>query len=68
MEATTAAELETRKHAGPAGRLAELAISFAAGLVFAVGLVLSGMTQPEKVIGFLDIKEMGVGDFPGRWD
>ena len=68
MEATTAAELETRNRTGPAGRLAELAISFAAGLVFAVGLVLSGMTQPEKVIGFLDIKEMFVGDFPGRWD
>lgn len=48
--------------------LAELAISFVAGLVFAAGLVLSGMTQPEKVIGFLDIKEMFIGVFPGRWD
>jgi uncharacterized membrane protein YedE/YeeE len=30
------------------------------GFVFAVGLALSGMTQPDKVIGFLD--------FTGRWD
>jgi uncharacterized protein len=35
-------------------------VSFAAGLVFAVGLGLSGMTQPAKVVGFLDIF--------GRWD
>jgi uncharacterized membrane protein YedE/YeeE len=31
-----------------------------AGVVFGVGLGLSGMTQPEKVIGFLDIF--------GAWD
>lgn len=30
------------------------------GFVFAVGLALSGMTQPDKVMGFLD--------FTGRWD
>ena len=35
--------------------------SFAAGLVFAVGLVLGGMTQPGKVIGFLDVSG-------GAWD
>jgi len=34
--------------------------AFGAGLVFALGLGLSGMTQPEKVLGFLDIA--------GRWD
>ncbi|HEY8427627.1 MAG TPA: DUF6691 family protein [Sandaracinaceae bacterium] len=34
--------------------------SFAAGALFAVGLSLAGMTQPSKVIGFLD--------FFGRWD
>ena len=34
--------------------MAELWISFVAGLIFAAGLVLSGMTQPDKVIGFLD--------------
>ena len=30
------------------------------GLVFGVGLALSGMTQPAKVVGFLD--------FAGNWD
>jgi hypothetical protein len=37
-----------------------IAAAFAAGLVFGVGLILSGMTDPGKVIGFLDIF--------GRWD
>jgi hypothetical protein len=32
----------------------------AAGLLFAVGLAVSGMTQPAKVVGFLD--------FLGAWD
>jgi uncharacterized membrane protein YedE/YeeE len=35
-------------------------LAFSAGLVFAVGLGVAGMTRPEKVIGFLD--------FFGRWD
>ena len=34
--------------------------AFAAGLVFGVGLLLSGMTDPGKVIGFLDLA--------GTWD
>ena len=34
--------------------------AFAAGLVFGVGLILSGMTDPGTVIGFLDIA--------GNWD
>ena len=34
--------------------------AFAAGLVFGIGLILSGMTDPAKVIGFLDIA--------GVWD
>ena len=34
--------------------------AFAAGLVFGIGLILSGMTDPGKVIGFLDVA--------GRWD
>lgn len=34
--------------------------SFAAGLVFGAGLILSGMTDPGKVIGFLDVA--------GNWD
>lgn len=33
---------------------------FLAGLVFAVGLGIAGMTQPAKIIGFLDVT--------GRWD
>lgn len=37
-----------------------LLVSFAVGALFAVGLGVSGMTQPEKVIGFLD--------FFGAWD
>jgi uncharacterized protein len=35
-------------------------LSFLAGVVFALGLGISGMTRPVKVIGFLD--------FAGRWD
>ena len=30
-------------------------IALVAGLIFGVGLVLSGMTSPDKVIGFLDV-------------
>jgi uncharacterized membrane protein YedE/YeeE len=35
-------------------------ISFGCGMVFALGLGISGMTQPSKVIGFLDVT--------GAWD
>ncbi len=35
-------------------------VSFLVGLIFAIGLGISGMTQPAKVVGFLD--------FFGRWD
>ena len=34
--------------------------AFVAGLIFGVGLLVSGMTQPSKVLGFLD--------FGGDWD
>jgi uncharacterized protein len=34
--------------------------SFLCGLIFGAGLLISGMTQPTKVLGFLDIF--------GRWD
>jgi len=34
--------------------------AFASGLVFGLGLVISGMTEPSKVLGFLDVF--------GRWD
>jgi uncharacterized membrane protein YedE/YeeE len=34
--------------------------AFAAGALFAVGLAISGMARPEKIIGFLDVA--------GAWD
>lgn len=34
--------------------------AFAAGLVFGIGLIISGMTDPSKIIGFLDLA--------GAWD
>src|SRR5215468_4357119 len=37
-----------------------LLASFVCGLIFGAGLLISGMTQPEKVLGFLDI--FGVWD------
>jgi uncharacterized protein len=37
-----------------------LLVSFASGIIFALGLGISGMTRPIKVIGFLD--------FAGKWD
>ncbi len=33
----------------------EKIISFVCGLIFGIGLVISGMTNPEKVIGFLSL-------------
>ena len=35
-------------------------VALASGVLFAVGLATSGMTQPSKVLGFLD--------FAGDWD
>lgn len=35
------------------------AVSFVVGLLFAVGLAVAGMTQPQKIIGFLN---------PANWD
>ncbi len=43
-------------------------VALLAGLLFACGLVLSGMTQPIKVIGFLNIGAIFEGSFPGKWD
>jgi uncharacterized membrane protein YedE/YeeE len=37
-----------------------LIFSLLAGLLFGIGLIFSGMTNPEKVIGFLDVT--------GKWD
>ncbi|MCP3021736.1 DUF6691 family protein [Cupriavidus basilensis] len=41
-------------------RLSSLLISLASGLVFGLGLILAGMANPDKVLGFLDLA--------GRWD
>ena len=38
----------------------KLFVAFVSGFIFALGLGLSRMTQPEKVVGFLDIT--------GNWD
>jgi uncharacterized protein len=38
----------------------QLVIAFAAGIVFALGLGVSGMTDPSKILGFLDVA--------GHWD
>jgi len=38
----------------------QIAFALAAGLIFGLGLILSGMTNPAKVTGFLDLA--------GRWD
>src|SRR5690349_6275829 len=34
--------------------------AFVAGLVFGIGLIVSGMTDPSKIVGFLDLA--------GNWD
>jgi uncharacterized membrane protein YedE/YeeE len=41
-------------------RIAEIVASLAAGLLFGAGLVVSGMANPAKVLGFLDLF--------GAWD
>lgn len=43
-----------------AGSFQRNGVAFAAGALFAAGLGISGMTQPSKVIGFLDVA--------GAWD
>lgn len=40
--------------------MALMIASFAGGLVFGIGLLVSGMTEPAKVLGFLDVF--------GAWD
>ena len=43
---------------------AATASALAAGLVFGLGLTISGMINPQKVLGFLDIAGIGTGS----WD
>lgn len=38
----------------------QVVMAFVTGMIFGLGLILSGMTDPSKVIGFLDIT--------GNWD
>ncbi len=38
----------------------KLLISFSAGVIFSIGLIISGMINPERVKGFLDVF--------GQWD
>ena len=38
----------------------QLLMALLTGLVFGLGLIISGMTDPSKVIGFLDLA--------GKWD
>lgn len=40
--------------------MALILASFGCGLIFGLGLLISGMTEPEKVLGFLDVF--------GAWD
>lgn len=41
-------------------RVMSLALAAVSGTLFGVGLILAGMTDPARVIGFLDVA--------GRWD
>lgn len=40
--------------------MAQIIVSFGAGLLFAIGLIVSGMSNPAKVLNFLDVT--------GHWD
>lgn len=42
--------------------------AFIAGALFATGLVISGMTQPAKVIGFLNVGGLADAARFGPWD
>jgi uncharacterized membrane protein YedE/YeeE len=41
-----------------------VALQFIIGLIFGVGLLVSGMSDPAKVLNFLDLGGIG----PGTWD
>jgi uncharacterized protein len=50
---------------------AALLSAYVAGLIFALGLALSGMTQPAVVLGFLDLSALSQGVKPwvaDGWD
>ncbi|MBM4292829.1 MAG: hypothetical protein FJ138_16620 [Deltaproteobacteria bacterium] len=41
-------------------------LALLSGLIFGFGLILSGMTQPGKVLGFLDVSLLATGGW--QWD
>ena len=42
-------------------RVAPVVLQFAIGLIFGIGLVVSGMSDPAKVLNFLDIAALPAG-------
>ncbi len=42
----------------------QIALALLAGIVFGIGLAVAGMTNPQKVLNFLDVWSMRAG----RWD
>jgi len=49
-----------RGHSAPAISWPQIGSAFMVGFLFAIGLGVAGMTQPEKIVGFLDLF--------GQWD
>lgn len=52
--------MTTKQSCGTRCRAMSLVLAGVAGALFGAGLLISGMTQPARVIGFLDVT--------GRWD
>jgi uncharacterized protein len=48
--------------------LKKIVYALLSGALFAVGLVISGMTQPAKVIGFLNVGGIFAPERFGAWD
>ncbi len=48
--------------------LKKIAFALLSGALFAVGLVVSGMTQPAKVMGFLNVGGIFAPERFGAWD
>ena len=46
----------------------ELWLAAAAGVVFAAGVTMGGLTDPRRVLAFLDVRLIFEGAFPGAWD
>lgn len=52
--------VDTRRERDPERRPAVLALALVAGLVFGLGLAISGMARPEVVLGFLQLWDLGL--------